>query len=94
MNTRPFIDIRTSSTFLSIALCALLGLAIACGGSADSPAAESPQPTTTVSDEAPDPTALPDEEPEPTASDSSDRNWNILGSPDALVTVLDYSDFQ
>ncbi len=25
---------------------------------------------------------------------STGRDWNILGSPDATVTVLDYSDFQ
>ena len=57
MNTRPFVDIRTSSTFLSIALCTLLGLAIACGGSAE--ATEPPQPTPVASDEASDPTAEP-----------------------------------
>ncbi len=91
MKIPRFVSIRTS--FLpTIVLCSLFTLAIACGGSADSTATEPPP--------APDPTAtdVPDQEPEPTAPpvtiDASDRGWNVLGSPDALVTVLDYSDFQ
>ena len=46
--------------------------------------------------EAPDPTEAPADTEEPDAAPSapSARDWNVLGSPDASVTVLDYSDFQ
>lgn len=70
-----------------------MAFGIACGSSTDPVATEAPRPT-----HPPAATAVPDEEPEPTAppvtSDTSVRDWNVLGSPDALVTVLDYSDFQ
>ncbi len=91
MNSRPFPAIRTSPVLLTAVLCSAIAFGIACGGSPDPVATETSQPTLT-------PTAFPDEEPEPTVpsttSDTSARDWNVLGSPDALVTVLDYSDFQ
>ena len=77
---------RSASLLLLISFF-VVGIIVACGGSTE------PEPTS-----APAPTAVPDEQAEPTVlpttSESSGRDWNILGSPDALVTVLDYSDFQ
>ena len=79
---------------------AVLAIVAACGGSsAPEPTAAPTQPpaATSVPDEPPEPTSAPSE-PDPTAApetpDISGRDWNVLGSPDALVTVIDYSDFQ
>ena len=97
MKIPRFVSIRTS-LLPTIILCSLLTLAIACGSSTDSTATEPPPAPDPTATQAPAATDVPDEEPEPTAPpttlDTSDRGWNVLGSPDALVTVLDYSDFQ
>ena len=85
---------RTVALVAALLLCALVvGAAWACGGSSETQA-----PTaTTAADADPDPTA----EPAATSTalsvitiDPDGRGWNVLGSSDALVTVLDYSDFQ
>lgn len=68
-----------------------LGILMACGGaSGPEPASTSPPPTAIATE----PVGEPDPTPTPARIDDSTRNWNVLGSPDALVTVLDYSDFQ
>ena len=87
MNLRPSPAIRTSPVLLAALLCSAMAFGIACGSSTDPVATEAPA-ATTVPDEEPDPIAPP------APSDASARDWNVLGSPDALVTVLDYSDFQ
>ncbi len=73
-------------------LSLVIGAAWACGGSTDTP-----NPTaTTAPAEAPDPTETPADTEEPDAAPpaTSTRDWNVLGSRDALVTVLEYNDFQ
>ena len=91
---------RMVAPAVALLLCALVvGVAWACGGSTDSP-----DPTAT---QAPSATTAPDADPDPTSEpaatptalsvtilDPDGRGWNVLGSADALVTVLDYSDFQ
>ena len=79
---------------MALLLCALVvGAAWACGGSS-----ETPDPTAiTAPDADPDPTAEPAATPTALSVitiDPDGRGWNVLGSSDALVTVLDYSDFQ
>ena len=85
---------RTIAPVVALLLCALVvGAAWACGESS-----ETQDPTATAAPDAdPDPTA----EPAATSTalsvitiDPDGRGWNVLGSSDALVTVLDYSDFQ
>ncbi len=46
---------------------------------------------------APEPTPIPSPTPRPTATPetiATGRTWNTLGSPDAPVTLEDFSDFQ
>ena len=75
-----------SSSFpLALIALAALGILVACGG-ASGP--EPAPPTSTGADEEPVPTSAP------TTIDGPARDWNVLGSPEAPVTVLDYSDFQ
>lgn len=99
MKTLPLLRSRSFPALLLL-LIAVVALGVACGGTSEPEATAVPtQPpaATSVPDDPPEPTAVPSE-PEPTTapttSDTSGRDWNILGSPDALVTVLDYSDFQ
>ena len=85
---------RTVALVAALLLCALVvGAAWACGGSS-----ETQDPTaTTAPDADPDPTIQPAATPTTLSvitGDPAGRNWNVLGSMDALVTVLDYSDFQ
>ena len=91
---------RTVAPVVALLLCGLVvATAWACGGSTDSPDPTATQAlsATTAPDADPDPTA----EPAATSTalsvitiDPDGRGWNVLGSADASVTVLDYSDFQ
>ena len=84
-----------SVIFLLLIASVAVGIIAACGGPTDPDPTSAPDPTST---QPPAATTAPDDEPEPTAApeipDISGRDWNVLGFPDALVTVLDYSDFQ
>jgi hypothetical protein len=96
----PFPPRRTLTLTIALNLCALVILVVmACGGTSDAPDLTSPpaDPTaTTAPTVVPDPTDTPAEvdEPDASAPAAETRDWNVLGSPDAMVTVLDYSDFQ
>lgn len=89
--------LRPRSPFLSLLLIVIfvVGVTVACGGSSEPAPTSAPDNTPT---QPPAATDTPDVEPDPTAPpatmDTSGRGWNVLGSPDALVTVIDYSDFQ
>ena len=91
---------RTVAPAVALLLCVfVVGAAWACGGSTDSPDPTATQASsaTTAPDADPDPKAEPAATPTAlsvTTRDPDGRGWNILGSADASVTVLDYSDFQ
>ena len=63
------------------------------------PTSLAPAPTSTpaptpTSTPVPSPTPRPTPTPFPISVPESGRTWNVLGSPDASVTLEDFSDFQ
>lgn len=87
-----------------IALVILALLVAACGPTMATP---TPGEGTSPEDSSPSVTASVEETPtaaqestatEPPASGGDlpvdEDDWHVLGSPDALVTIVDYSDFQ
>jgi protein-disulfide isomerase len=77
-------------------LVAACGPEMATPTPADEVVAESSSPTAAAVGETPEskPTSA-GEEPEPAGEWPVDPdNWHVLGSPDAPVTIIEYSDFQ
>ena len=92
---------RKHGLFIVVLVIATL-LVAACGPEmatptpADEVAAKPSSPTEVPVGETPvtDPTAA-GEEPEPAGELPADaEDWHVLGSPDAPVTIIEYSDFQ
>ncbi|HSR29893.1 MAG TPA: hypothetical protein VLY63_04955 [Anaerolineae bacterium] len=87
---------RKLGWFMLLVMLALL--LAACGPEMDTPtpgdevAETSPSPTTAPATEAVEvqPSASAEQKPLPVDAD----DWHVLGSPDAAVTIIEYSDFQ
>lgn len=82
-------------------LVAACGPEMATPTPADEVVAESPSPTEAQAGEAPvgetpasNPTSADEEPAESGELPVDDDDWHALGSPDAPVTIIEYSDFQ
>ena len=91
---------RQSGLFIVIVIAALLmaacGPEMATPTPADKAAAEPSSPTEAPGDEAPttSPTSASEEPAQTGELQVDEDDWHVLGSPDAPVTIIEYSDFQ
>ncbi len=87
-----------------IGIIVLAVLLAACGPTATTPATSKPAGTTekpaatvtSVEETAPTtkPQATAPDRPTEVPPPEQSENWNVQGSPDAPVTIIEYSDFQ
>jgi protein-disulfide isomerase len=94
-----------SGWFILVALLVVMLLATACGPQADAPTLA--DQATAERSEATEASGNPTEEVAPSGAETSptesgvsaelpvdEGDWHVLGSPDAPITMVEYSDFQ